>query len=167
MINNTGQKLIVVTEQDGEVLFKIENGESLNIRSVQQTKNDKYYSPKIKINIKGRFTKVMDKEKEIVDKLIKFPSTYIALSIMRRYIVPNYNVLMKDGKKYKCVDLAQDMNITRQMAAKHIAKLKQENILSEIETNKGKLMVLNPYYYFKGDEVPKLVLDAFDKPIKD
>ena len=77
------------------------------------------------------------------------------------------NLLVKDGKKYKCVDLAQDMNITRQMAAKHIAKLKQENILSEIETNKGKLMVLNPYYYFKGDEVPKLVLDAFDKPIKD
>ena len=60
MLNDTGQRLFIVTEQDGEVLFKVEKGESVNVRSVAQTKNDKFYSPKSKINIRGKFIKVMD-----------------------------------------------------------------------------------------------------------
>ena len=74
MINNTGQRLIVFTEQDGEVLMKIGENEKLIVRSVAQTENDKTYSPKKKIT--GGFKKVMDAEEMVVDLLADSPSTY-------------------------------------------------------------------------------------------
>lgn len=163
MLNDTGQRLFIVTEQDGEVLFKVENGESVNVRSVAQTKNDRFYSPKSKINIRGKFIKVMDREKEVVDMFIKSPTTYLALNVMKRYIVANSNVLLKGGKKYKCIDLAEDLGITRQMASIHINKLKECNLIAEIETNKGKLLAINPYYYFRGDEVPDNIAELFSQ----
>lgn len=152
----------LVTEKDGEVLFDIKPGESLNIRSVAQTKSDKLYSPMIQFK-KGRFIKVMIEEKEVVDKLKKSPATYMALNIMKRYITPNYNVLLKpDGKKYKCVDLAKDMDISRQMAARHLKELQKLNLIQEVETaNKGTLWAINPNYYFMGNEIPQKVVNAF------
>lgn len=162
MINGTGQKLLIITEQDGEILFKVEKDEIINIRSKLQAKNDKFYSPKIKIN-KGRFIKVMFKEEEVVKKFIKSPSTYLALNIMKKYLVTNYNVLTKNGKKYKCVDLAKDMGITRQSASIHIKRLEKENLIAEVSTNKGILFAINPEYYLVGDEVPQIILDAFNK----
>lgn len=166
MINKTGQRLLVVTENDGEILFSIEEGQSINVRSNAQAENDRHYSPKTKVNLRGRFTKVMESEKSIVDRFVDCPAVYMALSIMRRYIVPNYNVLMKNGKKYKYVDLAEDMRITRQMASKYVARLKQENIVAEVQTNKGKLLAINPMYYCKGDEVPQAIIDVFKKGVK-
>lgn len=161
MVNDLGQKLLVITEQDGEILFEVNENESVNIRSEKQTKNDKYYSPPIKI--KGRFIKTMWNEKEVVDMLIKFPATYLALGVMKRYIVSNYNVLLKDGKKYKGVDLARDLGVSRQSASSHIAKLKELNILAEVKTNKGVLYCINPKYYLMGDSVPENVEKAFEK----
>lgn len=163
MVNNTGQRLLVVTEKDGEILFGIKQGESLNVRSVKQTKNDKYFANTIKVNIKGTFVKAMDKEQEVIEMLKKYPSTYLAINIMKRYLVKDYNVLLKDNKKYKAVDLAKDMGISRQSAGVHIAKLKELNLLGEVDTNKGRLFCLNPHYYLRGECARQAVVDVFDK----
>jgi CTP-dependent riboflavin kinase len=160
MVNNTGQKICLITEDDGELLFKVNQGESFTVRSAKQTKRDKYYSPKVKIT--GRFIKTMDKEKELVDLLLDSPSTYLAISIMKRYIVTNYNVLVKDGIKYGVQDLAKDMKISRQMASNHIRKLESINVLAKLETDRGKLFCINPKYYFRGEEVPESVLKLFE-----
>ena len=162
MINNTGQKLFVMTEQDGEVIFKVNEGESFNIRSVAQTANDKYYSPN-KIYIKGKFTKVMDRNEEIIEKLGKNYGAYVALHHLVKYLVPNYNVVMKNGKKYKLIDLANAMGISRQMAGKYIAQLKEIHVLSEIETNKGICYAINPNYYLRGETANERVIKLFEK----
>lgn len=163
MVNTTGQRLLVVTEEDGEVLFGIKPGESLNIRTEKQTENDKFFALNIKVQITGNFIKNMDKERELIDALREYPSTYMALNIMKQYLVKDYNVLLKENKKYKIVDLARDMGITRQGAAAHINKLKELDVVAEIDTNKGKLFCINPYYYYRGKHVSKAVVDLFDK----
>lgn len=165
MINDTGQKLLIVTENDGEILFKVEKGETLNIRSVKQTHNDKYYSPMIEINKGKRFIKTMIvEENEVIEKLKNLPSVYMALNIMKKYLVKNYNVLLKNDKKYKIVDLAEEMGVSRQMASIYIKKLKELNLIAEIETNKGKVYAINPNVYFNGNEIPQRVYDIFVNP---
>ena len=161
MVNNTGQRLIVVTEEDGEILFKVNQNESFTIKSEKQLKRDKLFAQMV--SVKGRFIKSMDKEKEIVDLLLDSPSTYMAISIMKRYIITNYNVLIKDGIKYRVQDLANDMKISRQMASSHIKKLKDINVLGEIETDRGRLLCVNPRYYCRGEEIPKSVYEVFNK----
>ena len=108
----------------------------------------------------------MDKEQEILEKLKDDPSAYLAIAIMKKYLVPRQNVLLKDGKKYKTIDLADEMGITRQWASRHIKKLKKLNVLSEVETNKGILLVMNPDFYHRGEDVDKRVYDLFNKPNK-
>ncbi|NCD07321.1 MAG: HTH domain-containing protein [Spirochaetia bacterium] len=165
MINDTGQKLLIITENDGEILFSVEKGETLNIRSVRQTNNDKFYSPMIEINKGKRFIKTMViEEKNVIKKLKDFPSVYMALNIMKEYLVKNYNVLLKaDGKKYKINDLAEEIGVSRQMASRYIKKLKELNIVAEIDTNKGKVLAINPSIYFNGSEIPQRVYDIFNK----
>jgi predicted ArsR family transcriptional regulator len=85
---------------------------------------------------------------------------------MKKYLVKEYNVLLKDNKKYKAVDLAKDMEISRQSAGVHIAKLKALNLLGEIETNKGRLFCLNPYYYLRGEKASEQVVKLFDDNVK-
>lgn len=165
MINNTGQKLYVIGSEDGEILFDIKQGESINVRSVAQTKNDKYFSPKTQINIKGRFLKVMDKEKELLDVLKKYPSTYLAMHIMAKYLGQN-NLIMKDGKKFKQKDLAEEMGITRQMVTIHMARLKELNVIAEIPTNRGNYWAMNPDYFCRSDSVQQIVYDTFHKKLK-
>lgn len=164
MINNTGQRLHIVTENDGEIIFTINKDEKITVRSALQASRDKYYSPKVKLT--GVFIKAMNNEKKLIELLKGNSSTYMAVNIMKHYLVSNYNVLIKDGRKYKATDLAEDMGITRQMATIHINKLKSLNVLGMIDTDKGKLYCLNPHYYFKGTEVPQSVLDIFDKAKK-
>lgn len=160
MINDTGQRWHIVTENDGEVIFTIKENEIVNVRSQSQTKNDKFYSPRIKI--KGTFIKIMDRENEIIEKLKGDHAAYFAITIMRKYLTRGQNVLLKDGKKYKAVDLAKEMGITRQWAARHIRKLKELNVIDEIDTNKGKLLVMNPNYYNRGEDVEQRVYDLFE-----
>lgn len=164
MINNTGQRLHIVTENDGEIIFTINKDEKITVRSALQTSRDKYYSPKVKLT--GVFIKAMNNEKKLIELLKGNSSTYMAVNIMKHYLVSNYNVLIKEGRKYKATDLAEDMGITRQMATIHINKLKSLNVLGMIDTDKGKLYCLNPHYYFKGTEVPQSVLDIFAKAKK-
>ena len=143
------------------IIADIDFKEKITVRSALQTSRDKYYSPKVKLT--GVFIKSMNNEKKLIELLKGNSSTYMAVNIMKHYLVSNYNVLIKDGRKYKATDLAEDMGITRQMATIHINKLKSLNVLGMIDTDKGKLYCLNPHYYFKGTEVPQSVLDIFDK----
>ena len=164
MINKTGQRLLVVTEQDGEVINFVNEGETINVRSKKQTEQDKFYAQKVKLNA-GRLITVMEKEKEVIKKLVKYPSTYFALSILKCYIQFNTNLIVKEGKKYRCIDLANEMGITRQMASIHLKRLEELNFIAEVPTNRGMFWAINPNYYRKGDEIPKLVYDAFQNKI--
>lgn len=164
MINKTGQRLLIVTEQDGEVINFVNEGETVNVRTKKQTEQDKFFSQKVKLTT-GRFIKVMEKEKEVINKLVKYPSTYFALSILKCYIQFNTNLIMKDWKKYRCIDLANEMGITRQMASIHLKRLQEFNLIAEVPTNRGMFWAINPKYYRKGDELPKIVYDTFQKKI--
>lgn len=161
MINNTGQDWIILSAQDGEVLTRVYDGESISIRSVKQVENDKYFSRKVRI--KGGFIKVMKDEQKVVKKLIDYPATYLALNLMKGHLEYNTNLLVKnDGSKYKGVDLAEEMNITRQSAMLHFKRLKQHNLIAEVEMKRGKYWAINPCYYLYGDSVLEKVLKAFD-----
>lgn len=100
-------------------------------------------------------------EEEILKLLKNNISTYFALGVLKLKMNKD-NILFKNGKKYKAVDLARDMNITRQWASSHISKLKELNVIAEIETNKGKLIVMNPNYYHRGEDVEQRVYDLFE-----
>ena len=75
--------------------------------------------------------------------------------------------LVKNGKKFKIQDLAEELGVVRQTASTYIKRLKDMNIVAEINTSMGKLYALNPNIYCRGEEVPEMVLKAFDKPIKE
>jgi DNA-binding transcriptional regulator GbsR (MarR family) len=107
----------------------------------------------------------MDKEQEILEKLKKYPSTYMALRIMTKYLQPN-NLLIKDGGKFKLKDLKDEMEISRQMASIHLNRLVELNIVAEVPTNRGNYWALNPDYYCRSEEIPKLVYDTFHKKLK-
>ena len=69
----------------------------------------------------------------------------------------------QNGKKYKVSDLAKDMNITRQTAGLHFKKLKDANIIAEVDMGKkGTFWAINPYYYLYGDGVPERIAKLFE-----
>ncbi len=162
MVNNTGQD-ITLFDEFGEFFISVKDGEEISVRSKKQVAYGKFLLPRVKINKKGRFVKVMDKEKEVKKRLLKYPATYMALSILRDYISPSTNLIMKNGMKYRCIMLAEEMGITRQMASIHFKRLQEHNLIAEVETPRGMYWAINPAYYCCGDELPKKVVDAFNK----
>ena len=165
MVNDINQDLLVIGKEDGEILFSIKKGEAFNLRSEKQARNDKSWSKKIKI--KGTFVKTMDIESRFLESCKDDPQLYYAANIMKKYLKPNYNLLVKNGKKFKIQDLAEELGVVRQTASTYIKRLKDMNIVAEINTSMGKLYALNPNIYCRGEEVPEMVLKAFDKPIKE
>lgn len=158
--NNSETNWLLIAEEDGEVLSEIRFGESISIKSKERTRADEMYVPTQKLQ--GRFIKMIkDNQEELVEKLKEFPSVFVALFLMTKYIKYNYNVLLKDGKKYKCIDLANDLGVSRQTASTYISKLKELNILAEIESSRGKLLAVNPRYFVNGTKVPKEVVNLF------
>ena len=112
--------------------------------------------------ISGRFIKTMPKEQQIVYLLASNPSIYLALNVMKFYLQPNSNVLLKNGKKYGSMRLAEDMNVTRQTSGVYIRKLKELNIIAEVDMGrKGKYLAINPYIYLAGDYVPTEIVRLF------
>ena len=162
MVNNTGQD-ITLFDAFGEFFISVKDGEEISVRSKKQVAYGKFLLPRVKINKKGRFVKVMDKEKEVKKRLLKYPATYMALSILRDYISPNTNLIMINGMKYRCIMLAEEMGITRQMASIHFKRLQENNLIAEVETPRGMYWAINPAYYCCGDELPQKVVDAFKK----
>lgn len=153
----------MVGAETGEVKLKIDKGEKVSIRSLAQSENDKTWSPKVKIN--GRFVKVMVDNEDVVFEMLKdLPAVYVAFNRMKRHLQINENTIMKDGKKYKTADLAEEMGVSRQMACFYIRKLKELNLIAELDNGrKGKVLVINPNIYLAGVEVPMKTLKLFDK----
>lgn len=162
MANIVEQDMFLVGKETGEVITEISSGEKVTIRSIKQAENDKEWSPFKKIT--GRFVKSMENEKEILEMFIDSPATYLALNILKWNLQINSNILMKNGKKYKVVDLAKDMGITRQSAGVHFKKLKDANLIQEFQYgNKGAYWAMNPNYYLSGEGVPLKIYKLFEK----
>lgn len=162
MTNNFGQNLNIISEKDGECICTIHPNESFNIRSLRQTENDKYYSPSKEI--KGRFKKLMDLNiDKIVNSLKEKPAALIVLLKLSKHLEYNTNLLVKNGERYSCNDLAAEMDITKQMASRHIQTLRKANIVNEIKTKYGMRYVINPYVLNNGTQFPKAILDLFNK----
>ena len=95
--------------------------------------------------------------------LQQHPSTYVALGIMKSYLMPNFNILVKNNKKYVAAKLAKDMGISCQASGTHIRKLKELNIIAEVDIGrKGKYLAINPYIYLAGDYVPTEIVKLFN-----
>ncbi len=151
----------IVGNKNGEIFAKLDKGMVINVRTSEQAKNDKFYSPEV--TIPKKFIKTMVDEKDVAKMLIGTPTTYVVLGIIKSYLVPNQNYLMKDGKKYKPIDLAREIGISAQASSKHFKILEKLNIISEYEIKSGKVWAMNPNYYLSGATVPKKVLDLFQK----
>ena len=151
----------VVDRKNGEVVAELDKGMVINIRTSEQAKNDKFYSPDTIISKK--FVKVMLDESGMAKKFLCSPTTYVILNVIKRYLVPNQNYLMKDGKKYKPIDLAREIGISAQAASRHFKILEKANLISEYEIKSGKVWAMNPNYYLSGATVPKRIVDLFQK----
>ena len=153
------QDFYLVGAEDGEILDKIDKGSSIGIRTPAQTKNDKYYSPDMAIN--SKFTKVMCGEEVVIDILGDNIKAYRLLIKMRKYLEPKTNYLKKNNQKLKIIDMAKELNISKQACSKHFKILEKVNLIAEIEIKDGKIWTMNPYYYMAGITVPKRVVDLF------
>ena len=117
-----------------------------------------------KLWISGDYEPIFTNEQFLIDKYRSKPSVYLAYCKMKKYLVPNYNVLLKNGKRYKVADLAEDLQVSRQMASLYVRDLKNDNVICEIEThNKGFLFAINPWYACNGEKCDELVVKAFEK----
>lgn len=162
MSKGVGQDMHLIASATGELIDTIKAEDRFSIRRKGQVENDTYWSPPIKMQ--GRFVKAMEREDEIIDMLKDSPAIYLALNKMKKYLQINDNTLMKNGKKYKTSDLAEDLNICRQTASLYIKKFKDKNIIAELDKGKkGKFLVINPNYYLAGDSVPAKTLKLFEK----
>ena len=162
MNKNVGEKLHLIASETGECIDTINAEDRIIIRRKGQVENDAYWSPLVKLP--DKFIKTMEREDDIVDLLKENSAIYLALNKMKKYLQINQNTLMKNGRKYKTSDLADDLKICRQTASLYIKKLKELNIVAELDNGKkGKFLVINPKYYLAGSGVPAKTLKLFDK----
>lgn len=135
MINNTGEE-INLFDEFAEFVISVKDGEDFSVRTVKQVAYGEFLFPRVSINKRERFVKVMYKEKKVKKKLLPYPATYMALSVMRDYISPKTNLIMKNGMKYRCIHLAEDMGITRQSASVHLKRMQElMTTLDEIDND--------------------------------
>ena len=144
-----GEELGIVNLNTAEILHRIKEDERIRIYNKKQVKRNKYYSKPIEVN---------------TNELSKSSSTFLALNILALYICPTDNLVKidRENTKYKIKDLAAKMGITRQQASAHIKKLKELNIVAEVEMANGKFYAINPEYYCRNTKIPERVLNAFD-----
>lgn len=164
--NSEEDKYSVVDENTGEVVYRLKDGETWRTITEKERKRNKYYSPPIKINKNKGFAKCMlDKLEVLVKELKNNSSAFLALNVLVLHICPYDNLIKYDKEKikYRLKDLASDMGISRQQASTHIKKLKELNIVAEVETADGIFYAINPEYYCRNNEIPERVLKAFEK----
>ena len=121
---------------------------------------------KVKMDWKADF---YSNDEDVVNQLIKYPSTYIAISILRRYMCSD-NVVRKGNRRFRCNDLAKELGVSRQMANIHLKRLREINVIKDVEINGVDFVAINPYYYFRGDEIPDNIAELFnnnEKVVKD
>ena len=116
MVSVLEEDISLVSNETGEIVGVAKKGERMIIRSPAQTENDKYWSPPVKIN--GRFVKYMiENEEELFEMLKDYPKVQIAFYRIIKYLKANENIVMKDGRKFKTIDLATEMGVSRQSAS--------------------------------------------------
>lgn len=108
-------------------------------------------------------------ERDIIEELMQYPKTYVAWGILRLHISIDNRIVKytsKGEERYRIVDLAEEMGISRQAALMHINKLKELNAIVEAVIDNKKYFVANPYCCQKNSTVPKKIIDLFetDKP---
>lgn len=165
MYNYTNQRILLVTEADGEVLGTVEPHEGFNIRSKKQAERDKTYKPIVKKEIRSEFVKYQLNDTEIADKFRDYPEAYFAFLKMLHYLEIGSNLLKKKGKPYKASDLADELKVVRQTAYAYIKKMKEVDLIRKVEVvGQGQFFAVNPYYFMKGDKLPDYIIDLFPKP---
>lgn len=109
------------------------------------------------------YIKEFEKTNELLDLLRDYPSTFYAINIMKHYLVKDFNILVKNGKKFSAITLARQMDISRQASSSYFKKLKELNIIKSVKVDKyGVVFAVNPNYYLNGTSVPKEIYDLFD-----
>lgn len=162
-MNILEEDISLVSNETGEVVGVAKKGERVIIRSPAQAENDKYWSPPVKIN--GRFVKFMiENEDELYELLKGFPMVQVAFMRVIKYTKANENILIKDGRKFKTIDLAGELGVSRQSASFYIRKMKECNLIAELDKGRaGKFLVVNPRYFLNGETLPKATLKLFER----
>lgn len=149
----------------GVVYDEISKDEKISVRSVKQQRNSKLHFPRVRLK-QGNFIMVMMSEKEVRQKLKNNPAAYLALCTLKDYADFDNNLLYKNKQKYKQIDLARELGVSRQTASNHFKLLMELNLIAEIPTDRGMYYAINPDYYRHGSDIPQLVYDTFHKKVK-
>ena len=148
-------------EEIKQILSKVKTNEPI-IENAQETID--FFEKKVKLPKQRNKIKELNQDK-VISMLRGFPATFFALSVMKGNMT-NKNIVEEKGNKYRCVDLAKDMETTRQSAHIHIKRLKELNIVAEVLIDDKKYFCINPDYYKRGEnesKIPQKVVDAFKK----
>lgn len=169
IINRTDENLLLFDE-NGVLYTEVPAKGKLKTFSGAQVANQKAYASRIEI--KGYFVKCMENEQKVIELLKNDLKTYYALNILKHFLMPDYNILVKtvndnNGKiktvKYTAEDLGVALGKTRQTGSHHFKRLKELNIVQSIKVdNYGTVFAINPEYYMNGSYVPKKIYDLFD-----
>lgn len=159
------ENYLIKNKAKGEIGFKTKLAKIKKPCKKQSVNKNQEPETEEIVKITGDYINVLvDNEDKVIDILRNNPAIYVAFSSMKRYLEVNENILIKNGKKYKTIDLAEELGVSRQTASMYIKKLKQLNLLAELDNGrKGKFLVINPYIYLSGDSVPLKILKLFDK----
>jgi hypothetical protein len=166
--NKTGQDIRLVTNKDGEYLpLCIPDGYSIEALSPAQILRRKMYKQKTYKVVQGEFCKMYIRTRELADKFKDYPEAFISINYLIDYIEPESNILIKNKRSWIKDDLAKDMGVSRQTAYRYIDKMVEVHLIKQITIlGKGKVWVVNPYYFQNGGETITEIVTAFPKPPK-
>lgn len=123
-----------------------------------------YHSAKFPCLLVKLFNYMIENEEELFEMLKDYPKVQIAFYRIIKYLKANENIVMKDGRKFKTIDLATEMGVSRQSASFYIRKMKELNLVAELDRGRaGKFLVVNPRYFLNGETLPKATLKLFEK----
>lgn len=167
--NETGQPVVLVTLKDGELVgIEIPKDWSGEFLSSAEILRRKFYRQLIRKPIQGKFVKMFISTKQLAEKFKDYDEAFRAITYLIEYIQPKSNILMKGERKWQKDDLSKDMGVSRQTAYRYIDKMIEEQLLKQITIlGKGKVWVVNPYYFENGEDTIEEVINAFSKPRKE
>lgn len=164
--NDTGQPIELVTKKDGELVgIEVPKGWTTEFLSPAEILRRKFYRPLVYKPIQGKFVKMFISTKQLAEKFKDYDEAFRAIPYIVEYIQPKSNILMKGERKWQKQDLACDMGVKRQTAYRYLDKMIEEQLLKQIMIlGKGKVWVVNPYYFENGEDTIEEVINAFSKP---
>lgn len=167
--NDTGQPISLVTNKDGEYLgIDIPECWTAELLSPAEILRRKFYRQLVYKSVQGKFVKMFVSTKQLAEKFKDYDEAFRAITYLIEYIQPKSNILMKGERKWQKDDLSKDMGVSRQTAYRYIDKMVEEQLLKQIVIlGKGKVWVVNPYYFENGEDTIEEVINAFSKPRKE